>query len=406
MKRIMVLGATAVLLGGCALPLPVQIASWALDGLSYLMTEKTVADHGISVLAQKDCAMLRGLLDDSEFCRDYDDTTIMVAAGGAGAGFAPIDDGDELAALTANQDAVDFDAAPGTSAGPLATDGGAATNARPIIDDGVQLATLTYQPLVFEDGPPVFFEDGPQWAGYPLGIAAAEAPVRQAARTARADNGEESKDRAGVEELANFETAAAPGPVTGETLEGASNFSEPVVDETTAALPDPAPAPAETTARDWQAETIKTMGKTAGKTAAQGTAQSGTREVEPGRELGNEPKAGLYFVIGSFRQHENARKLRRQYRILTPSVLAASLERGIVFRVVVGPFEQGDAKRVHRSIYRAGISDSWAIRVQPGEWSMAMIDPPAEAPIMAELKTEPDPLTAMDYVRLLAQLIY
>ena len=40
MKRLLVLGTAAVILGGCALPVPVQIASWALDGLSYLMTEK------------------------------------------------------------------------------------------------------------------------------------------------------------------------------------------------------------------------------------------------------------------------------------------------------------------------------------------------------------------------------
>lgn len=412
MKRLLVLGTAAVILGGCALPVPVQIASWALDGLSYLMTEKTVADHGISVLVQKDCAVLRGLLDDRDFCRNYDDTAIMVAGGGAG--FVLIDDGDDgadrdqLGAPTDNQDTVDFDAASGTSAGPLATDGAAATNARPIIDDGVQLtAVLTYQPLVFEDGPPVFFEDGPQFAGYPLEIVVAPeepiAPVRQATR---ADNGEGSKDRAGVEELANFETAAGPQSglesSPGETLEVASNFSEPFIDETAVAvLPEPAPAVAETTPRDWQAETIKSPDKTAKmiKTASK-------TEFEPGRELGREPEAGLYFVIGSFRQHENARKLRSQYRILTPSVLATSLEQGIVFRVVVGPFEQANAKRVHRSIYQAGIADSWAIRVRPGQWSVAMVDGPAEAPIMAEPKTEPRPLTTMDYVQLLAQLIY
>ena len=195
MKRLLVLGTAAVILGGCALPVPVQIASWALDGLAYLMTEKTMADHSISVLAQKDCAVLRGLLDDGDFCRNYDDTAIMVAGGGAG--FVLIDDGDDgvdrdqLGAPTDNQETVDFDAASGTSAGPLATDGAAATNARLIIDDGVQLtAVLTYQPLVFEDGPPVFFEDGPQFAGYPLEIVVspeeAIAPVRQATR---ADNG-------------------------------------------------------------------------------------------------------------------------------------------------------------------------------------------------------------------------
>ena len=410
MKRLLVLGTAAVILGGCALPVPVQIASWALDGLSYLMTEKTVADHGMSALTQKDCAVLRGLMDDGDFCRNYDDTAIMVAGGGAG--FVLIDDGDDgadrdqLGAPTDNQDTVDFDASSGTSAGPLATDGATATNARPIIDDGVQLtAALTYQPLVFEDGPPVFFEDGPQFAGYPLEIVAPGGPIAPVRQATQADNGEGSKDRAGVEELANFKTDARPQSgleySSGETLEVASTFSEPFIDETAVAvLPEPAPAVAETTPRG-QAETIKSPDKTAKiiKTASK-------TEFEPGRELGREPETGLYFVIGSFRQHENARKLRSQYRILTPSVLAMSLEQGIVFRVVVGPFEQANTKRVHRSIYQAGITDSWAIRVRPGQWSMAIVDGPAEAPIMAKPKTEPRPLKAMDYVQLLAQLIY
>ncbi len=52
-----------------------------------------------------------------------------------------------------------------------------------------------------------------------------------------------------------------------------------------------------------------------------------------------------------------------------------------MFRVVVGPFDQAEAKDFHQRIFKAGISDSWAIRVKPGEWSMAMVDPPAIAPI-------------------------
>ena len=52
-----------------------------------------------------------------------------------------------------------------------------------------------------------------------------------------------------------------------------------------------------------------------------------------------------------------------------------------MFRVVVGPFDQDQAQDFHKRIFRAGISDYWAIRVEPGEWSMAMVDPPAIAPI-------------------------
>ena len=51
--------AGALLLGGCALPLPVRIAGWAIDGVSYLATKKSVSDHGISLVAGRDCAMLR-----------------------------------------------------------------------------------------------------------------------------------------------------------------------------------------------------------------------------------------------------------------------------------------------------------------------------------------------------------
>jgi Tfp pilus assembly protein PilX len=67
-------------LSGCALPLPFQIASWALDGISYLATEKSVTDHGISIVAQKDCALLRVVKGD-EICSSNDDSgTIAVAA--------------------------------------------------------------------------------------------------------------------------------------------------------------------------------------------------------------------------------------------------------------------------------------------------------------------------------------
>ena len=69
----------AILLSGCAMPLPFQIASWALDGISYIATEKSVTDHGISIIAQKDCALLRVVQGD-DICSTYDDSgTIAVA---------------------------------------------------------------------------------------------------------------------------------------------------------------------------------------------------------------------------------------------------------------------------------------------------------------------------------------
>ncbi|MHA1598975.1 MAG: SPOR domain-containing protein [Alphaproteobacteria bacterium] len=72
---------SAAFLGACALPLQYQIASWAIDGISLLTTEKSIADHGISMVAQKDCALWRGVTG-KEICVDnMDDAgTVLLAA--------------------------------------------------------------------------------------------------------------------------------------------------------------------------------------------------------------------------------------------------------------------------------------------------------------------------------------
>ena len=87
------------------------------------------------------------------------------------------------------------------------------------------------------------------------------------------------------------------------------------------------------------------------------------------------PKAGIYFVIGSFRNHGNARSYRGQYSGLAPTVLAAKLDGGPIYRVVVGPIAAGKERKVHRSIFKAGIADVWAIKVDPNDWFLAGPEP-------------------------------
>ena len=83
MKIISVFIVTIFILSGCAVPMPVQVASWALDGISLLATNKSVTDHGISIIAQKDCAMWRGLTK-GELCKDLINDNIMLANKGSG----------------------------------------------------------------------------------------------------------------------------------------------------------------------------------------------------------------------------------------------------------------------------------------------------------------------------------
>lgn len=63
------------MVGACAAPVPIQVASWLIDGLSYLTTDKTLSDHGISVVMGRDCAMLRTVTE-GELCRDEEKTAV------------------------------------------------------------------------------------------------------------------------------------------------------------------------------------------------------------------------------------------------------------------------------------------------------------------------------------------
>ena len=58
-------------LSGCFLPPVISFASLALDIGSFALSGKTVADHGLSAVAQEDCALLR--VFDGGVCRPYED---------------------------------------------------------------------------------------------------------------------------------------------------------------------------------------------------------------------------------------------------------------------------------------------------------------------------------------------
>lgn len=89
MAKRMMLAACMLLLGGCALPVPLQIASWAADGISFVMTKKSLTDHGLSMVAQKDCALLRAVTEGT-VCRDDDAATMIADASQGNADAAPI----------------------------------------------------------------------------------------------------------------------------------------------------------------------------------------------------------------------------------------------------------------------------------------------------------------------------
>ncbi|MHA1153622.1 MAG: hypothetical protein ACTSQ7_13340 [Alphaproteobacteria bacterium] len=62
--RWLFLAALATVLSGCGLPPAVTVVSLVADVFSYAATGKSVTDHGISIVLQKDCALLRGFEGD------------------------------------------------------------------------------------------------------------------------------------------------------------------------------------------------------------------------------------------------------------------------------------------------------------------------------------------------------
>lgn len=73
-KAIALMGVLMIANGvsGCVVALPpaVQAASFALDGISLAATGKTVSDHALSAVAEKDCAMGRALNGEAICTRD------------------------------------------------------------------------------------------------------------------------------------------------------------------------------------------------------------------------------------------------------------------------------------------------------------------------------------------------
>lgn len=69
--------AFTLLLSGCALPVSVQIASFAATGFSYMTTGKGISDHAVSAVTEQDCAIHRIALGE-EMCSETDDKGSVV----------------------------------------------------------------------------------------------------------------------------------------------------------------------------------------------------------------------------------------------------------------------------------------------------------------------------------------
>ncbi len=282
MRKLLVLGTTAVLLGGCALPVPLQIASWALDGLSVLATQKSVADHGISIIAEKDCAVWRGVVE-GELCRDEIDPDVLVAEDVSG----------------------------------------------PDLRTG-------------------FVPDPAKIASSPVSAT----PTPRVSSTQQVIAERRQKGVVFSHAMSRVEHRQPSVPVPVHAMR-----AQAVVKKVTPS----------------QRPTVRLV-----KQPVEVTKWSPPKKPE---YLDHEPLGGIYFVIGSFRNPDNAARMSDRHRQLAATMIAAKLGGNKIYRVVVGPVEKGKEKTAHKVLRRAGLVDTWAMRVNPSDWSIADQKPKASGEI-------------------------
>ncbi|MDP6574108.1 MAG: SPOR domain-containing protein [Rhodospirillales bacterium] len=324
-----------LILSGCALPVPLRVASWAIDGVAYLTTKKSIADHGISLVAERDCAMWRSLTAD-EVCIDNDAGSSTAVAEAE----AP-DDTDGAESLASFE----------TAAGIQASEPDAHATPRVVVwleelaSGEVESAAAFWQTAAGES-------DEPRATGWPRGEGADEIDPAVAPFPAPFVEGD---GRDGEE-------AGAP-PVTGWN---SSNIFESDTLEVAAVQRVPRqPAPRRAVARNRpDAGALRLVVST-----------NSLRAMPP---QGARAPRGIYFVVGSFRSLDNARGLARRHVSLRPVVMSAELDGGIVFRVMVGPFTKRERQDGRRRVIQAGIFDAWAISLDTEDWRMAgVVDWPA-----------------------------
>ncbi len=353
----MLLVVSTFLLGACALPVPVQVASWALDGVSLITTHKSVADHGLSLIANEDCAMWRAVEGDNICSGNYAGLTV-VATTDANTGNT-----DELA---------NFETAAGP-AGAERKDNSPVfeSPALPALDKPISPEYSPEQdPSEFADAwtyilgssPP---PDMPEMSGTadagghtphtpPHLITASVAATKTGNRMVEAD------DKAKI-------TAWFPMGMTTKTSGTISRIKA----KTIAKVIKPSEKSPYAVASTVYRPKIKARQPalwTAGKS-------SGTEDAKVG--------TGLYFVIGSFSKRDRAFVMAAKHRVLKPKIAISRMDGGEINRVIVGPFSPGDKKAIHHLVRNDGIFDAWAARINPAKWSL--LDP-LESSDLAQLQ--------------------
>ncbi len=328
-------------LTGCALPPAISIASLAVDAVSYMITEKTVADHALSQLAQQDCALLRTLSGDP-VCIDADMADFAVASGEGQPAedphkhLADADDAEDDAEVVMLASA-HVPASPegeitllSTASGP---EGAETRDLEPL-----STAALTTGPA----GGEAARWDVPTTASVPV-------PLEIPDIDSRLNDGDLAKPDDG----GSFSNLSRSRPIVnrGDGPDARSKATGTDGTETFAALSRSSPP-----------------GKDLKKVKEVKVAANINHQARRAWVRGPAPSAGLYYVIARSPQWTTTEDMVQRFKNLTPTVISDRLDARATFRVVVGPFARDQKKSMHRRIRHAGIQGADILHVDSDAW--------------------------------------
>jgi hypothetical protein len=81
--------------------------------------------------------------------------------------------------------------------------------------------------------------------------------------------------------------------------------------------------------------------------------------------------ADMYYVVGSFSNHDYAQSLISKHSDLGPAVLVSHLNGEKIYRVAVGPFNIDQRRDVKFSLNKSGITNAWAMHIDHQKWKVA-----------------------------------
>lgn len=320
--RVLAIVILPMMVAGCGLPVQAQVASLIADGISMLFTEKTVTDHGLSMVAGKDCAVWRGVTG-NEFCRDHDDA-VMLAEG--------------------PDEAIDADN----------TQDGETVIAPPV--KSVSLLVPIQAPVKLT--PKVEIVESASIDNDSIDNDEAEARLGHSIIEVTVDDDGVLQLAQAPQEAQTSQVAQA-SQVTKDEADGAPMISQVV------SIPLPAPPPQRAVSLDINMDNDETGSRLAHAETPpvlEATPPTVDNTIEAVVNRG-----GLHFVLASFSVADNAKRLALRNSALSAQVVTARINKRAMHRVVVGPFMPEQKNALRGRLAAAGFGNAWALHLDSND---------------------------------------